>query len=170
MKKNKEKYVAATDLIRNHLEYNRETGIITWKKPRTSNVKLGSEAGCRKSVYVMIKIGGHQLYAHVVAWFLATGSWPDNEIDHRNLIKHDNRFENLRQSTRAQNSCNRKAFSKTGAGLKGAYTHESMNGKWFGQIVVEGRQIHLGRFDTEQEAHEAYISASKKYHGEFSRI
>lgn len=169
--RNREKYLAAEEMIKSLLSYDKATGLLTWiKRPgKYSKIKAGDEAGCKKAIYILLKVGGNQLYAHIVCWFLATGKWPEDEIDHKNLDRHDNRFENLRPSTRIQNGCNRRTFSKTGKGLKGAFTHESMNGRWFAQIVVNKKQIYLGRFSTEEEAHAAYVAASAKHHGEFAR-
>lgn len=86
-------------------------------------------------------------------------------IDHINGIKSDNRICNLRPATRSQNGANRVAIR----GMKGAFFHKS-SGKWSAQISKENKKMHLGLFDTEGEAHEAYKEASLRMHGEFSRF
>jgi hypothetical protein len=102
-----------------------------------------------------------------------TGMWPSEEIDHKNLIKKDNRWENLREATHQQNMLNaaKKTSIKYSYGknkLKGAYKHPECE-RWFSRIRVNGKIIHLGMFDTEREAHEAYALAVPVYHGEFAR-
>lgn len=167
MKRNDAKYIAAESDLRRYIKYDAESGVFTWlDRPPYSSVRVGDVAGYRSNANIVVKLRGRLLYAHVVAWWFVTGEWPKNEVDHKNVDGFDNRFENLRRATRTQNACNRRASSKTGAGLKGAFTQD---GRWLGQIVVGGRQIYLGRFDTEEAAHAAYTAASRKYHGEFSR-
>jgi hypothetical protein len=51
-------------------------------------------------------------------------------------------------------------------GLKGASFHKA-SGLWRADIKKDQRQVCLGYFRTAQEAHEAYVVAAKKLHGEF---
>ena len=76
------------------------------------------------------------------------------QIDHINGIKDDNRIENLRSVTNHQNQFNKK-------NTKGYYFFYK---KWKSAITVNGKKKHLGYFDTEQEAHQAYLDAKKIYH------
>jgi hypothetical protein len=78
------------------------------------------------------------------------------QVDHRDGDTLDNRMSNLRLVTQQQNS-----FNKTKA--KG-YTWHSSNNKWQAQLMVDGKNIHLGYFDSEQAAREAYLSAKAIYH------
>ena len=64
---------------------------------------------------------------------------------------------------------NMKALSTNKSGYKGAYWHES-KGKWISDIKVEGKKIHLGAFDTKEEAALAYNEGAIKYFGEFARL
>lgn len=52
-------------------------------------------------------------------------------------------------------------------GFKGVFLDHS--GRYRARITVNYRKVHLGRFDTPQEAHAAYISAAKKFYGQFAR-
>jgi hypothetical protein len=78
------------------------------------------------------------------------------QIDHINGVKDDNRIENLRAVTHQQNH-----FNRTKA--KG-YTWHKPNNKWLAYIKRDGKKIHLGYFDTEEEAHGAYLDAKEIYH------
>ncbi len=91
------------------------------------------------------------------------GVEPSAEIDHRNTDPSDDRWDNLREATTSQNGMN-----KTGHrdGLKGAYKHRT--GRWRSVIQIDGVQRSLGLFDTESEAHAAYIRAAHQLHGEFA--
>jgi hypothetical protein len=82
---------------------------------------------------------------------------PDNMvIDHINGNPLDNRRCNLRIVTFQQNH-----FNRTKA--KG-YSWHKKNKKWQAQIVINKKTIFLGLFDTEIDAHNAYLSAKEKYH------
>ncbi|PEM64429.1 HNH endonuclease [Bacillus toyonensis] len=75
-------------------------------------------------------------------------------IDHINRNKLDCRRENLREIDFFGNTQNRKA--------KGYRITE--NGRYRAQIRADNKVIHLGTFDTEQEASQAYLEAKLKYH------
>lgn len=81
------------------------------------------------------------------------------QVDHINGNKLDNRKENLRIVTPKQNSINRKA--------KGAYYSSELD-KWKTHVYKDGKIIHLGYFDTKEEAQEVYRKAHVELHGEFS--
>jgi hypothetical protein len=76
-------------------------------------------------------------------------------LDHINRIKDDNRIDNLRSVTLQQNQFNRNA--------KGCSWHKR-DEKWTSRIGVNGKLVHLGTFDTEDEASQAYLDAKKIYH------
>lgn len=170
MNRKQQKYIDSENSIAEYLRYEPSSGKIFWIKiPPHSRVKIGAEAGAKGTNHILLHLRGVMLYAHVVAWWLETGKWPEDEVDHKNLDGYDNRWQNLRLSTRAENAYNRRSFSKTGRGLRGAFTQAEMNGRWFSLIVVNKKRIYLGRFATEEEAHAAYVNAAHKYHGEFAR-
>lgn len=79
-------------------------------------------------------------------------------VDHINGDIRDNRRSNLRLCSTAENVRHRH-------GVKGWYLDKS--GKYFSRVRVDGKIIHLGMFLTKAEARDAYIEASKKYHGDF---
>lgn len=86
------------------------------------------------------------------------------QVDHVNGDKLDNRRVNLRQATPAQNMQNR--IGKPGAlGVKGVRKDGS---SFRATITNNGKRIHLGTFDTIEEASNAYVEASLRLHGEFS--
>jgi hypothetical protein len=95
-----------------------------------------------------------------------TGRWPQCEVDHRNRIKHDDRWNNLREATKAQNSANR-GPTKKGKRFKGIYWNR---GKYYAQLNIRYRRLYLGRFDTAEEAYAVYVATARKHLGEFARI
>jgi len=87
-------------------------------------------------------------------------------VDHINRNGLDNRRENLRLATSSENSHNSRKHVDNTSGFKGV-TRD--NNKWKAQICVNRKVIHLGNFNTPEEAHAAYVEAALKYHGKFAR-
>jgi hypothetical protein len=97
----------------------------------------------------------YNLRGHQFAWY-----WVNKEIvehiDHINGEPSDNKISNLRPVTNQQNH-----FNQTKA--KGYYWNQKLN-KWIAQIMLNGKKIHLGCFDNEEDARAAYLEAKEKYH------
>lgn len=106
--------------------------------------------------------------AHRVAWAMHYGYWPENQIDHINGIKTDNRICNLREATACENMRNAGQKARNTSGYKGV-TWDKSKSKWQAAIRYEGKSKFLGRFDDPEAAYAAYCSAAHKYHGEFAR-
>lgn len=91
------------------------------------------------------------------------------QVDHISGDGLDNRKANLRLATNAQNACNQGIRTTNSSGLKGVGWRSDI-GKWRACIMVDGKQISLGCFDTPVQASLAYERASRQYHGDFGRI
>lgn len=94
-------------------------------------------------------------------------------VDHKNGNTLDNRRENLRFCTYAENAQNRVASKKNTTGFKGVFYLKSrynLTRPWYSRIHVNREDIFLGYFATKEEAALAYSEASKKFHKSFSRI
>lgn len=142
------------------LDYNPVTGLFHW-------IKNGKQAGCVfNSGYVLISINNKRYMAHRLAWLVQTGSWPQQYIDHINGIRTDNRIANLRECTTQQNHRNRKAGwgSSRYKGVSWAKSYK----KWAATITVDGKPTRIGLFDTEIEAHHAYVDAATERFGDFA--
>lgn len=144
--------------IYNLLEYNPETGDLVWKCNRGGKAKKGDIAGClTKQGYRQIYIDNVPYYAHRIALALQLNRQV-GEVDHRDGIRYNNKLENLREITRLGNSQN----------TKGKGTCLTKWG-WSAGITVNYKKKHLGYFDTEEQAHAAYMSAKQKLHPTFDR-
>jgi hypothetical protein len=161
--------------LRDFVEYTPETGILTWKHRDHTHFKSGllRDANAWNSKYAGKPVGrilakgymqtaifGERLMVHRLAWMLFHGKKiPDGaQIDHINGNKIDNRIENLRLCVPSQNSHN---TEKSRDALRGAHFHKA-TGKWQASI-----KIHLGTYDTEEEAANAYEKLAKTLQGEF---
>ena len=90
------------------------------------------------------------------------GFWPD-EIDHLDRNGLNNKWNNLRDRGKGINMLNR-SRSKNCKHLRGTSPRKS--DKWYSQIGFQGKNICIGTFDTEEEAHEAYLKKSLELFGE----
>lgn len=106
--------------------------------------------------------------AHRVIWAIVHGRWPENDIDHINGNREDNRLANLREATRSQNNMNSGRRADNISGYRGVHFNKQQ-GKWQARVHVNKKSVHLGFFKTPEAAHAAYCEAAKKYYGEFAR-
>ena len=89
-------------------------------------------------------------------------------IDHINSNGLDNRKANVRFATSQQNSWNqRKQRGNSSSKYKGV-SWEKKRKEWRARITFKGRVVHLGRFDTEEEAAMAYDGKAREFFGEFA--
>jgi hypothetical protein len=90
-------------------------------------------------------------------------------VDHINGNTLDCRRDNLRICTPAENSRNYPKPKTNTSGYKGVH-YDKKSSKWRACIGFNNKLIHLGFFTDIEEAHNAYVKASKKYHKEYGRI
>ena len=165
-------------------KYNPDTGIIKWKSRPLNhfNTVIGwrsFNSQCPGKVlnradrdgYLSVNMqvdGRRESYLlHRLAWAMHHGSMPvDRQIDHINWIESDNRIENLRLATPAENTKNTRARSGTSS-KKGVYFDKSKS-KWKAQYQLNGKRKHIGYFKREQDAVEAFNYIAVPAYGEFA--
>jgi hypothetical protein len=153
------------------LRYDPDTGILTWIIKPSYNRNVGDQAGCKDRLgYITVGIKRKIYKAHRLAWLLQTGTWPDKEIDHIDGNPSNNRWDNLRLATTSQNQANQRRHRDNSTGFKGV-SKNFHNGRYRARIIVNNKAILIGgKFDTLEEAHQAYVEAAKRLHGEFWRV
>ena len=157
--------------LREILHYDPDTGFFTWLVDRGTNKTAGKRAGCfdKRSGYRRITIEGYLFLEHRLAWLYMIGAWPENEIDHRNLNREDNRWENLREATSNENNANLKIKSHNQVGYKGVW-RDNKTGRYRAKIEKEGTKHYLGYHDTPEQAHEAYCEKALELFGEYANF
>lgn len=158
--------------LREVLDYNPETGILSWRFRLSPKCKLGEAAGQVGTYgYRKIRLDGRYYTASHLAWFHYHGVAPTGVIDHEDLDKDNNQIKNLRPATPSQNSQNKARSRNNSTGFKGVAVLNSPGRptRYRAQIRANGERIFLGIFDTPAEAHVAYCKAAAEYHGEFAR-
>ena len=144
-------------LIRSRLSYDPLSGVLTWRAS-------GKAAGCldAHNGYTRVRCGGAAYWAHRLAWAIVMGQEP-SRIDHISGDKADNRWSNLREVTHAENMRGARARHRNNtSGFAGV---SKAGRRWSARHRVNGAPVHLGRFDTPQEAHRAYLAAKACFAG-----
>ena len=152
------------DHLRHYLHYDPLTGVWTWMNPLPrSKMRRGDIAGrIMDNGRRQIRISGYFFYSSRLAWLYMTGSWPQDQIDHVNRIKDDDRWENLREASQSQNSYNR-GWCENNGDMRGIRPC----GK---QFAVNIGGYYLGLFVTLDAAIEARNEALKYYANQFAVI
>lgn len=132
-------------------------GFLFHKNP-TGKMKKTSLGYDNSKGYLQVDFKNKKYKVHRVIWeMINEKSIPTGlDVDHINGKRKDNRIDNLRIVTRQHNM-----FNCTNA--KG-YHYEVQTKKYKAEITVGGKNKNLGRFNTEDEAREAYIIAKRQYH------
>lgn len=131
----------------------------SWYCIRSGNSFYAARYGGKKG-------GSHHIWMHRVILDAPKGF----EVDHINGNKLDNRRENLRIATRAQNAFNRAKFKIPSSSRFKGVTFHKRDKKWQACIKVNGRSIFLGYFKNEVDAARAYNEAAAEYFGEFANL
>ena len=143
----------AQERLKELLHYNQDAGTFTWKVNKGSRGKVGAVAGNVNSWtgYVVIVIDTKSYTAHRLTFLYMTGSFPKVHTDHINGIRHDNRWENLREVTARENHRNRRKHKSNTSGITGI-RWKKKECKWLAEIRFNYVLRHLGIFSDKFDA------------------
>lgn len=153
--------------LKAYFKYDPLTGLFTWRIAPHSRVEIGSVAGSLSHGYVQLKVFGESILAHRAAFLYMTGKLPENKVDHKDLNRANNKWNNLREADDNQNSQNSPVKSTSLTGAKGVKLLPS--GRYQARIKVNGKYKNLGVFDKIEEASNAYANAAEAQYGEFAQ-
>ncbi|WP_165756312.1 HNH endonuclease [Cronobacter sakazakii] len=141
------------------VRYDPETGSFHHLIAR-KNVHLGDVAGgLDVDGYIRIRLNGQRYKAHRLAVFYMTGEWP-KAVDHKNKIRSDNRWCNLRPCSLTENNQNPGVSPKNKSGCQGVHWHVRQK-KWIAEIQIDRKKLHLGSFESKAEAVAVAKAASR---------
>lgn len=153
----------SVETLKYWLTYDPVTGFFVWNHSSAPTVPKGSVAGSlNKNGYWCIKLQGKLYNGSRLAWLYMTGNWPKRVVDHKNRIKSDNRWDNLRDVTQLTNTRNRSVAQKNKSGRVGVNWYKA-TGKWQSQIKIPGKKINLGYFTKLEDAIAARELAERQY-------
>lgn len=113
--------------------------------------------------------GGWYKYKRTYLHRYITGAPEGVQVDHIDGDRLNNTSKNLRICTNQENNFNKGPNKKNTSGYKGVYFSKQSN-RWIAQITVNYKSMHVGSFETAEQAAIAYNEASRRYHGEYGHI
>lgn len=145
-------------------EYDSYTGVMT-RRVSAPKSRAGSAVGCPdRHGHLRVGIAYRNYFVHRIAWLMTYGGWPSGEVDHINGIPDDNRIVNLRDVSHRTNTENRRrAQSDNSTGVLGV-CWDRVSGKFRATIQTGNRYVTIGRFNTQEEAHAAYVCHKRLLH------
>jgi len=162
------------DVLRQLLRYEPDTGKLFWRERPLSFFKSerewkrwnGRYSGrpafrVNPQGYVSGMIFRQMHRAHRLVWAMCYNEWPSADIDHINGDRSDNRLCNLRVVSRRENALNQCRRKNNKSGQTGV--SQCGNGKWRAYISRGGKPVHLGVYDTIDQAREARKRAEVLY-------
>lgn len=153
------------DDFKHHFKYQPDGTLIRQNNRR--NDLNGQVAGTlTKKGYVQISFKGKFYYAHQIIWAIHHNEFV-KQIDHIDRVKHHNWIENLRKATAQTNAYNKQGSARGGSKFKGVYWAPHAK-KFVARITVNKQVKHLGYFDDEYKAAEAYNKAAAIHHKQFA--
>lgn len=151
------------EFLNSMFKYTKSTGTVS-RRVSAGQYPAGTVVGTVDGKgYLHVNVRNKFLRLHRLAYFLATKTLP-RYVDHRNGIKTDNRFKNLRPCTQSQNAGNSRLHSHNTSGFRGV-SKSAKSGLWHAQIKINGKQTYLGRFETPEAAARCYDTAARKHFG-----
>lgn len=142
------------DNVKELFDYDQNTGNLI---RRSTGRKADSP---QSKGYLKVNYKGAIYASHRIVWLWNYGAWPEDDIDHINHVRTDNRIANLRDVPHIENMKSVKRDNKTGfEGVKFS------GNKFTSHIKTNGKKLHLGTFDTAKEAHEAYVNKHIELYG-----
>lgn len=168
-------------MLRKLLTYDPDTGLLHWRTRTPDMFADGKQTAAHKCArwnaryadteafpfakdtgYKAGKIFNKNHRAHRVIWAIMHGRWPDDNIDHINGVKSDNRLVNLRDVPQSVNMRNMVKLRANTSGICGVLWHKKAQ-KWVAQISLHGRQTYLGIFDNIEDATAARKAAEVRH-------
>lgn len=135
--------------LKSVLHYDPETGLFT-------DLASGIVRGTKSKVgYIIIQLKKKKYYAHRLAFLYMEGVFPERSTDHIDRCKSNNRWANLRKCGQSQNQANQGLRITNISGRKGV-GRVPKPGKWRARITYQGTEVHIGTFDSREEAAIAY--------------
>lgn len=153
--------------VKSIFHYSKKTGLFTNKIPRANGkIKAGQVNVSLKKGYIRLKISNKEYGAHRVAFLYVEGKMPKCDVDHKNGVRHDNRWSNIRPAYKGGNSHNCHIAINNTSGVKGV---SMCHGKWLVRVKKGVKRYCGGSFTSIHKARRSANSLRRRLHGEYAR-
>lgn len=148
--------------VKELLDYCPETGNFIRIKP-LKGAKLYAVVGSTNNDgYISISVDNKRYQAHNLVWLFVHGNLPEQQIDHINGLRNDNRLSNLREVSHAENQKNKKLDKRNQFGYPGIRKGKR-EGSFRVYIGINKNKLDLGTYPTLEEAIKVRQQAEIKY-------
>jgi hypothetical protein len=143
------------EYIKEALTYIPDSGVFIWNKrpqcnfknPNYSNAWNGKyentfAGSVKKGGYVVLHVGSKSYFAHRLAFLYMEGFCTENDIDHIDGDRANNRWINLREASSRCNGQNRKIAKNNTSGVVGVTWHK-LSKKWMASLMISGKTIYV---------------------------
>lgn len=146
------------------IDYNPTTGEFYWKVRNSNRVEIGDPCGTISNGYLAIGLDGVTYRAHRIAWKLFYKRNPPEQIDHIDGNRLNNKISNLRKADFHLNAQNQRKARRNNTHGHFGVSYCKQTKLWRAQLMNGRQRHHLGRYQTPEEAHLAYLEAKRKLH------
>ena len=155
------------ELLRKHFTYDGKN--LVWLVPTCPKIKVGRKFGhIASNGYIRGNFYYQSFLENRLIWLYHYGVWPTGVLDHRNGNTTENTLKNLRDSTNRQNQFNMKSHKGSTSKYKGVSWNKALS-KWHVQYRFKTERVHVGYFESEEVAAQAYRDATETIHMEYGR-
>jgi hypothetical protein len=156
------------DRLRSIVEYDPRTGHFRWLVGCNKGRIAGSLNSGGYWVISIPQAEQRHFFAHRLAWLYMTGGWHPSDIDHHDLNRSNNKWDNLRPATHSLNLHNGVSLGGTSK-FRGVCWSEERR-RWCAYITRNGKTTGLGRYLKEEDAARARDKAALEYAGSYARL
>lgn len=168
------KKVLTQGRLKELLFYDENIEMFRYAKPRP-RIKVGDIAGyLNQSGYRSVMLDGKHYLEHRLIWLYFYGEFPSglqNQIDHIDGNRTNNKLTNLRLCSNSQNQMNTCRQDNNTSGFRGVSYHK-LTGKYQTRIKnpSTNKREYLGLYLTAEEASEVYEALAKEYFKGFKYV
>lgn len=158
------KHNLTQEYLKEALTYNQYTGEWTWKerperhfasfrafKIWNKRYSLKKTYNINRKGYIDIVLNNRKYRAHRLAFLYVDGYIPENQVDHIDGNRKNNKYDNLREVNNKCNHQNCKLSKLSKSGITGVHYYPERK-KWLARIMIDGKTINLGAYDTKDDA------------------
>jgi len=148
------------ELVQHLFDYNPETGILKWINPTGHRIKRNDVICTMEHGYYRVWLYGKRYKVHRIIWLYMYGYLPENDIDHIDRDRKNNKLNNLREVSRQCNMRNVGLQTNNKSGVVGvSFVKKSFN--WYANIMINKKTYSLGYYADYIEAACARLAAEQ---------